>query len=843
MSGTAVCGWLAFTASVGIGAGAVRTTPRAGMDAARSPLTVRHISVHRLNGRLVGSAVISNTGNTTVRATTGVLGLGRARGVNPTGLLTFAIPSLAPGSSSTVHIRTRSIAALPVEAGTYRVLVCTDVYSQVQRFTQNANCSHGGWLAIATIRLHALTGAVPNTIIKADHASRSRSNTVFRFSSTVPRSVFECRLDGGPWLACRSPKRYTALVDGPHVFQVRAITPSGKEDPLPAHASWIVGTDRPTGIRRTVPQTGSELTGQGNDATQPSSTSSTAGSMSGTTSGTPVPPASNSSGGETLGQDDFDRADGGLGSGWVAMSDGGLSIASDMAVGSAGGLAGDIRVGESYGSDQYSQIEVSSDPLPVADWIGTMVRSQNGGQDGYLGLYWNDQITGNYELQLYERQSGSWVQLGSTYTLGGPLPAATQLTVTAVGSRISLQENGVERIAATDNSLTGGAPGIMTYGSAAIASWAGGTPDTYSIGGTVSGLSGTVVLQDNGGDDLAVSSDGPFAFSTLLEDGNAYDVTVESEPNDQTCTTSDATGSVATANVTNVTVTCTSSTTTPDIQVQYLGTDATGVASYDFTSPDDGNGTHVLRVLEPTHPAPGVPHNFLYVLPVEPELGTVYGDGLETMANLDAEDQYNLTIIEPSFAIDPWYANDPDDPAVQYETFMTKDLEPWVTQNLTPEGQDNEPFAPLADSGQNWLIGFSKSGLGAIDLLMKHPDVFGLAAAWDFPADMNNYAEYGSSSADNYGTDANFQANYRLTQGFVDAHAAPFLSQNRIWIGGYNTFQADMTDFDTLLTSEGIEHTTETPQEMAHRWDSGWVPIALSALSQDSVTVAMRFSP
>ena len=39
-----------------------------------------------------------------------------------------------------------------------------------------------------------------------------------------------------------------------------------------------------------------------------------------------------------------------------------------------------------------------------------------------------------------------------------------------------------------------------------------------------------------------------------------------------------------------------------------------------------------------------------------------------------------------------------------------------------------------------------------------------------------------------------------------------------------------MSDYDALLTSEGILHTTETPTHMAHRWDSGWVPIALAAL-------------
>jgi hypothetical protein len=136
------------------------------------------------------------------------------------------------------------------------------------------------------------------------------------------------------------------------------------------------------------------------------------------------------------------------------------------------------------------------------------------------------------------------------------------------------------------------------------------------------------------------------------------------------------------------------------------------------------------------------------------------------------------------------------------------------------------------------LIGFSKSGIGGADLLLKHPDVFAVAASWDFPADMSSYSQFGTSSANQYGTDANFQANYRLTQSFVDAHKTPFLTKNRIWIGGYNDFQTDITDYDALLTSEGIAHTTETPQLMAHRWDSGWVPMAVGALSQEGAGLA-----
>ena len=199
---------------------------------------------------------------------------------------------------------------------------------------------------------------------------------------------------------------------------------------------------------------------------------------------------------------------------------------------------------------------------------------------------------------------------------------------------------------------------------------------------------------------------------------------------------------------------------------------------------------------------------------------------MATLEAANAQNQYNLTIIEPSFAIESWYANNPNDPNLQYETFMTSELVPWVKANLATSGSE-----------QNWLIGFSKSGIGGQDLLLKHPDLFTLAASWDFPADMSSYDQFGGSSGSSYGTDANFQANYRLTPAFIAAHKAPFVGSNRIWIGGYSAFQTDMTDYDSLLTSAGIAHSTEAPTLMAHRWDSGWVPLALAALEQDSRNV------
>lgn len=84
-------------------------------------------------------------------------------------------------------------------------------------------------------------------------------------------------------------------------------------------------------------------------------------------------------------------------------------------------------------------------------------------------------------------------------------------------------------------------------------------PATYTIGGTVSGLSGTgLVLQDNGGDNLAVSGNGAFTFKTAVNSGTAYAVTVMTQPASpaQTCTVANGSGT-ASANVTNVAVTCT----------------------------------------------------------------------------------------------------------------------------------------------------------------------------------------------------------------------------------------------------------------------------------------------
>jgi hypothetical protein len=84
----------------------------------------------------------------------------------------------------------------------------------------------------------------------------------------------------------------------------------------------------------------------------------------------------------------------------------------------------------------------------------------------------------------------------------------------------------------------------------------------FTIGGNVSGLAGAgLVLQLNGGNDLSIVGSGPFAFETAVQNGAGYNVSVRRQPTNpaQACTVNNGSGTVAGSNVTNIAISCVSS--------------------------------------------------------------------------------------------------------------------------------------------------------------------------------------------------------------------------------------------------------------------------------------------
>jgi fibronectin type 3 domain-containing protein len=206
------------------------------------------------------------------------------------------------------------------------------------------------------------------------------------------------------------------------------------------------------------------------------------------------------------------------------------------------------------------------------------------------------------------------------------MPATAASTTVAVSSFTATDNVGVTGYLITEASSTpsvsnpnwtGSAPASFHFGgsgSRTAYSWAKDaannistststsvtiTLPTYTIGGSISGLTGTVVLQDNGGDNLSTSTSGSFTFATALGGGAGYSVTVLTQPTGQTCTVTNGSGTVASANVTNVSVSCAptvdstppsipsglsaTAVSTTEIDLSWASsTDNVGVAGYDI---------------------------------------------------------------------------------------------------------------------------------------------------------------------------------------------------------------------------------------------------------------------
>jgi hypothetical protein len=260
-------------------------------------------------------------------------------------------------------------------------------------------------------------------------------------------------------------------------------------------------------------------------------------------------------------------------------------------------------------------------------------------------------------------------------------------------------------------------------------------------------------------------------------------------------------------------------------------TDANGVVWYDAASSYNGPGPTTLRVLAPTTPA-GTTRRFIYVLPVidDVDVQDFFGDGLEELRTLNVHNDYNASIIAPSFRAVPWFADHDSNPDRRYESFMVQDLVPWVKANLAITGQE-----------EHWLVGFSKSGFGAVTLLFRNPTVFAAAGAWDFPADQPDTSVW--DMLDNYGSDANFQNNYRLTSAWIAARKGPFQATPRLWLSsdyatyfGYPTFLDEVDAFAGRLDANQVPFMRTGGATRPHAWNSGWLPEAVAGLQ------SMRFT-
>jgi S-formylglutathione hydrolase FrmB len=236
--------------------------------------------------------------------------------------------------------------------------------------------------------------------------------------------------------------------------------------------------------------------------------------------------------------------------------------------------------------------------------------------------------------------------------------------------------------------------------------------------------------------------------------------------------------------------------------------DAAGFRVHEVTSEYQA-GTTLIRVLLPEKVEKGRAYPAVYMLPVEAGTGSRYGDGLAEVKKLGLADKLGAVFVAPTFSHLPWYADHPTNPQVRQETYFVRVVVPFVEKT----------YPVKADRDSRLLLGFSKSGWGAFSLLLRHPDTFGKAAAWDAPLMMDAPGKYGSGEV--FGTADNF-AGYRVSK-LLEGCAAELKPGKRIGLFGYGNFRGEHQQVHALMEKLGVPHEYRDGPARKHDWHSGWV--------------------
>ena len=206
----------------------------------------------------------------------------------------------------------------------------------------------------------------------------------------------------------------------------------------------------------------------------------------------------------------------------------------------------------------------------------------------------------------------------------------------------------------------------------------------------------------------------------------------------------------------------------------------------------------------------------IYVLPVEAGDATHWGDALAEIQKHDLHNKHNAVCVFPTFSDLPWYADHPENPQLQQEAYLLHDVLPLVEKNYSVHKD-------------RLLVGFSKSGWGAWSLLLRRPDLFHRAAAFDASMMMDAPGRYGSGPI--FGTTRNFR-HYQISH-LLEQRASYLQNKpSRFMLIGRGNFQAEHVQIKDQMEAASIPNTWIEGNAREHSWHSDWLPEAFEWLTK-----------
>ncbi|HNX07064.1 MAG TPA: alpha/beta hydrolase-fold protein, partial [Bacteroidales bacterium] len=101
-----------------------------------------------------------------------------------------------------------------------------------------------------------------------------------------------------------------------------------------------------------------------------------------------------------------------------------------------------------------------------------------------------------------------------------------------------------------------------------------------------------------------------------------------------------------------------------------------------------------------------------------------YGGNYQTFVNnfpyiTEAADHYGMLLVCPDGGVSGWYMDSPVDSSMKYETYVTKELVPFIDSS----------YSTIRNREGRAIMGLSMGGHGALYLSIRHPEMFGAAGS------------------------------------------------------------------------------------------------------------------
>ncbi len=248
-----------------------------------------------------------------------------------------------------------------------------------------------------------------------------------------------------------------------------------------------------------------------------------------------------------------------------------------------------------------------------------------------------------------------------------------------------------------------------------------------------------------------------------------------------------------------------------------------GVQSWTVTSPYQQGGNRIEFLL-PSHRDPAARYPVVYCLPVNDGTQGKWGHPLTVARQHELADRLDVILVCPAYAITPWYGDNPLRPEVRQSSYLTEVVVPLIEARLPA----------LAEARSRYLIGFSKSGHGALGIFLRHLGRFAKVAlfeTWFGQPDASQWATWGFS--DCYGTRESFDA--WNPQQLIDEQKVKLAKgpSRIIVLNGGPGARLGVEALLAQLRDRVVPFTLIADGGWSHSWGSGWLPLAVTALLAD----------